>query len=359
MQNIFIKSLKLQNYRNFNELELNIDNNRVMIIGENGSGKTNILEAISLLLPGRGLRMAKLDQLCKIGEDGWNLQTIVQSKIGLCTIDSGFKLGKRWIDFNGSKITNSELSKLVSIIWLTPQMDGIFLASASERRRFFDRIVYNFVSSHASSVNKYDYYLQERKKILQHNASNASWLDLIEDKIAETSLEIAKNRNLAINKLTAAISSVDVAFPQAVLSIDGEVETKSLNSTEESTKEFIKNHLTHDRVSDKLSGRTGFGVHRSDLVVIHKDKNQLAKLCSTGEQKSLLISLIIAEVISAINDGEVMPILLLDEIFVHLDEKRKQYLTEFLCSLNGQIFVTATEESANLYFAQSGSVIKI
>ncbi len=362
MFSIFLEKLRLQNYRNFSQLEIKSHNNKILIIGENGSGKTNILEAISLLFPGRGLRNTKLDEICRLGTANWSSTALLNSKIGFAEIYTSFEAGqsKRLITFNGAKIASSELSNLSSIVWLTPQMDGIFLEAPSIRLKFFDRIVYNFINNHAAIVNKYNYYLHERIKILQHEAADNNWLNIIEEKIADASMIIASNRISAINSLQPELAKLTHPFPQGELLISGSIEEKLLSKIEvPQIIEFVKAQLKLNRISDRSAKRTGFGIHKSDFVVINAAKNIRAKFCSTGEQKAMLISLVLAQVNSLTQETQTSPILLLDEIFAHLDNERKQYLINFFSVLNSQIWITSTDCKGIESLADKAQVISL
>ena len=343
MKNIFLHSLILENYRNFQNFEVKTDNTPIILIGENGSGKTNILEAISLFYPGRGIRSAKLSDICKDSENYCSIKALLQSKLGIAEFSTSFKHGsnRRIAEYNNTKIANNELSKFTSMVWLTPQMDGIFTSSSSERRKFFDRIVYNFDSGHAGLINKYEHYMYERNKILAKDIIDDNWLKIIEEKMANTSSQIATNRLKTLKFMQQAIDDLESEFPKAELSIDGIIEQKILNGEKQVT-DFIIIELYKTRSKDQLLRRTSFGVHKSDVIIKHKKKNILAKFCSTGEQKAILIAVILAEMNYTIKLTKVAPILLLDEIFVHLDDKRRQYLIEFFNDLNLQLWVTAT-----------------
>jgi DNA replication and repair protein RecF len=332
----------------------------VILIGENGVGKTNLLEAISLFFPGRGIRSAKLDEICKYTTDHWTVSALFQSKIGFAEIRNNFNIHpkKRIIEFNGSKISNSELSKLSSMVWITPQMEGIFLDSPTIRRKFFDRIVYNFDHSHAANVHEYEHYIHERINFLRQDYPDESWLKIIEEKISKVSLAIAKNRISVLNQLQKAINNISNEFPKANLAIEGSIESK-LELDDLEIISFIQSKLCSERLHDKLSGRTNFGVHRSDFIVIHNDKNILAKFCSTGEQKALLISLVLAQLNAGIVATGYKPILLMDEIFVHLDDRRKQYLIDFFLNINLQVWITATDLNGIENFANVAHVIRL
>ncbi|AFB20607.1 DNA replication/repair protein RecF [Rickettsia canadensis] len=360
MKNIFLHSLILENYRNFKNLELKIDNTPIILIGENGSGKTNILEAISLFYPGRGLRSAKLADICKTSEDHCSIKALLQSKLGLAEFTTQFKLSsnRRITEYNESKIANNELSKFTSMVWLTPQMEGIFTSGKVERRKFLDRIVYNFDPKHAELVSKYEYYMHERNKILAEEIQDDNWLKIIEEKMADISNHIAVNRLKTLEFMQQTINNLENEFPKADLSIDGIVEQKILDG-EENIVSVITAELYKTRNKDKLIGRTSFGVHKSDFLVKHKKKNILAKLCSTGEQKAILITIILAEMNYAIKLTKIAPVLLLDEVFVHLDDKRREYLTEFFTYLNLQLWITTTNLESIENFASKAQLIKL
>lgn len=364
MKNVYLKELRLKHYRNFDSFEIRVDNNPIVIIGENGSGKTNVLEAISLNFPGKGLRSASLDDICKSGRDYCCSKAVLQTKLGVAEISTAFYLkdNKRLIEFNGSKIRNSELSRLSNIVWITPGMDHIFLAGASDRRRFFDRIVYGLDSSHAGEVKKYEYYLRERAVMLQRDRAEQNWLTILEEKIAGHAIKIVQNRLNAVKRLQDAIDSYDNDFPKAELYITGVVEDMVLESggaEPDKVVEFIKNQLAAFRDNDKMSRRNNFGPHRSDFVVTNRVGNMPAGLCSTGQQKALLITVILAQVNSAIRDSITAPILLLDEAFVHLDDRRKDYLIDFFVESGLQSWITATDLSGIEKLAKQAEVVRL
>ncbi|MDR0297025.1 MAG: DNA replication/repair protein RecF [Rickettsia sp.] len=360
MNNIYLQKLKLLNYRNFQDLEINTGNNPIILIGENGSGKTNILESISLFSPGKGLRSAKLDDICQRGVDHCSAYTLLHSKLGPIEISTNLKRqsNRRFTEFNGVKIQNNELSKFSAMIWLTPQMDGIFSSGISDRRKFFDRIVYNFNPSHAGIVTKYEYYMYERSKILLQDQVDTNWLRIIEEKMAELSVEIAINRLKILEHIQKTIDDLDNEFPKAILSINGVIEDK-ISKNYDIDIDFIKKGLVDHRIRDKMSNRTNFGVHKSDFVVIHKEKNALVKHCSTGEQKAMLIAIILAQVNYAIKENIAMPILLLDEVFVHLDSKRRQYLINLFLELGLQLWVTATDLNGIESLTKKAELVKL
>ncbi len=360
MSNIYLQKLKLSNYRNLHDLELSVDNNSVILVGENGSGKTNVLEAVSLFFPGKGLRSAKLEDICQQGKDHAAAYTLFQSKLGPVEIVTTLKResSRRVTECNGSKMQNNELSRFTSMIWLTPQMEGIFFASSSERRKFFDRIVYNFIPTHAYSVSKYEYYMSTRSKILSEEQLDQNWLSIVEEKMAELSLEIVINRLKILKDIQKTIDELDNNFPKAILFVKGVIEEKILNNDKVDVN-LIKQAFLASRKQDRASNRTNFGVHKSDFVVVHQEKNTLAKHCSTGEQKAMLIAIMLAQVNYSINTNISMPILLLDEVFVHLDSKRREYLIEIFLKIGLQIWVTATDLNGIELLAKKTQLIKL
>ncbi|CAF1123003.1 unnamed protein product [Didymodactylos carnosus] len=344
----------------YDNLKVSVSNNSVILIGGNGSGKTNILESISLFSPGKGLRSAKLENICKQLADHCEVYTLLQSKMGPANIVTSFKResSRRVTEFNGSKIQNNELSKFTSMLWLTPQMDGIFAASTTDRRKFFDRIVYNFIPTHAYAVSKYEYYMDIRSKTLSQEQIDDNWLSVIEGKMAELSVEITINRLKTLQDIQKTIDDFDNNFPKATLSLNGIIEEKILNDNKIEL-DYIKQNFLVLRNRDKISNRTNFGVHKSDFLVSHREKNTLAKLCSTGEQKAMLIALILAQVNYCIKADIAMPILLLDEVFVHLDEARRGYLIELFLELKLQLWVTATDLNGIEALVKKAELIKL
>lgn len=361
MQDIYLEKLSLQNYRNFEHFKLECSNGPVVLIGDNGIGKTNILESISLFYPGKGLRGAKYEEICRVGCDNWQATSVFASKLGVAQLISGYakESAKRTISFNNSKISSSELSRFINVIWLTPQMENIFYEGASHRRKFLDRMVYNFYPHHATKINEYEYYIHERAKLLQHDAWDLDWLKVLEEKIAGVSSQIAELRLKTVDQMQAAIDELDSDFPKAILEVDGTVEAKMQSADLTEISSYIQSELINARLKDRFSKRTNFGVHRSDLLVTHREKNKLAKFCSTGEQKAMLISIILAQVNAGIRKTQAKPILLLDEIFVHLDDKRKDYLINFLKTANLQVWITATDFKGIEALAKYSQVIML
>lgn len=334
-----VKDLYLRNYRNLKNLDINAAGSKVFILGDNGSGKTNILESISLMSHSRGLRSAKLDEICNNEASNFEVGFNIYGQLGLsrAVISFNRSSSRKSIEFNEKKIPSSELSRLYSIIWLTPQMEWLFMGPSSDRRRFFDRIIYLFDHLHATRINKYEYYLKERMKILQFSPNNKEWLDLIESKLSEVALEIVQKRKEIMDLLQQSLDNLISPFPKALITISGDYIDMDL--------QWFKDQFYNSRSDDKNSGRSNFGPHRSDLLIFYASKNIQAKFCSTGEQKAMLISLTIAQILALRSlSNRRSPILLLDEIFVHLDNERRQYLADFLNNYESQFWITSTEE---------------
>ena len=357
MKKLNIQSINLRNYRNFRKLDIETKGQNIIFIGKNGTGKTNLLESISLLVPGRGLRSAALDDICHNDEKSWYSHFAINSKLGKAKITNNFTHSprKRVIEYNGSKITNAELTNFLNIIWLTPQMDNIFLESASGRRRFLDRIVYNFYHNHAKEVYRYEHYVSERLRLLvksgQNNISSKNnWLDILEYKIVLAAKNIFINRNKVVAMIQESINNMDSTFPKATLqisSLSDQCHKDYLYSDIQFNLEtFDQNYskiLQDSRKKDSVTGKTNFGVHRNDFLVTHLEKNRLAKLCSTGEQKSMLISITLAKIEAIKKHQSVVPIMLLDELFVHLDHTNSNKLIAYILSSNMQVLITATD----------------
>ena len=344
-----VSRLVLQNFRSYPSLTIETNASPVVLTGANGAGKTNILEAISYLAPGRGMRSAKLSEVDTAGKGPWVVSANMnidddEHHIGTGRAEGNSVRGKRVIHLNATQnVPQSELASLCTIMWQTPQMDGLFLAGSSERRRFIDRIVYHFDVLHARRVNVYEHAVRERMQLLQTGA-DASWLSIVEQRVAAEGVAIAVARNNVVELVASAIEQAPSAFPKAVLEMDCDTERllKENSSALDAEEYFIKK-LFDNRSYDRRSGRTQFGTHRSDLCVLHDEKQMPAKLCSTGEQKALLLSIVLAEArAKALWRGSV-PILLLDEVVAHLDETRRTALFEEIAAMKAQCWMTGTD----------------
>lgn len=340
-----VTRLSLTNFRSYAAGELATGGGAVVLAGPNGAGKTNILDAISLLSPGRGLRGARLAEHVRRGpvqpsEALWAVAATVKRGGTDYEIGTGLteQSASRQVRLNGVDAKNSsELGEIVQMVWLTPAMDRLFIESASGRRRFLDRLVLGFDPGHARAATRYETAMRERARLLKYGPRDPAWLDGLENEMAEAGTAIAAARDAAILRLNQALGAREGAFPAASLSLTGEVFE---------TVEKLRDALGRSRIRDAESGRTNAGTHLTDLATRHTQKRADARECSTGEQKALLISIMLAFARELANarDG-LAPLLLLDEIAAHLDAMRRTALFEEIADLGAQAWMTGTDLS--------------
>ena len=352
-----LQSLSLHSFRNYAHARMEISAAPVVLTGSNGAGKTSILEAISLLTPGRGLRRAKLSEIdCVNTAAGqtWTITSTVEGIEGITKIGTGRdpQAGDDGADKRIVKIDEkivrgqAELARHVSIVWLVPTMEQLFQESASAGRKFLDRLVYSFDPEHASRVNEYEFAMRERNKLLQNGRFDPIWLDALEQTMAETGAAIAQARLHTIEHINDAIVRSPLSFPKAHLSIIGIVENKlALGAAAVQAEEEFRAVLRGNRGQDAASGRTLTGTHRSEMNVIHVIKQMPAASCSTGEQKALLLSIVLAQARAGAQWHGVVPVLLLDEVVAHLDSRRRLELFEEICQIGAQTWMTGTDAS--------------
>ena len=354
---IYLKRLALSTFRNYGALSIDLDGRHVCLFGANGAGKTNLIEAISQLSPGRGLRSAGLPDMARV-EDGaagssWALgATLFDGDMDrLIRIDASIEgggRGKRSMQVDGSTATANSMSELVRIIWLTPAMDRVFAGGATERRKFLDRQTLAHFPIHARHSTAYEKAMRERNLLLERDFADPVWLDGLEERLAEHGAHIAFHRAQTVSRLQKAVDiRPDGAFPKADLSLEGAAEEAfNAGQTLTEVQDMLKAALKDGRRRDARAGRTLTGSHRSDLVVIHRPTGVPASLCSTGQQKALLIGLILSNA-RALEAEEHLrnPLVLLDEAVAHLDPDRRAALFDELSALKGQAWLTGTERS--------------
>ena len=303
----------------------------MLLFGENGAGKTNLLEAVSLLTPGRGLRGAALSEMARTGGNG---AFAVAAKLGDADIGTGNSAAapeRRQVRINGAPASVNSLSEWLSVLWLTPAMDRLFTGTAGDRRRFLDRLVLALEPSHAHHATRYDTAMRARNKLLTDGQWDEAWLASLEVAMDEHGTAIGAARERTINALHQRLADApDDEFPAASIMIEG-WRGDDLSAT-----------LAVNRSRDAAAGRTTEGPHRQDLIVMHRAKQVPAALSSTGEQKALLLGLVLAHAELVAERRGQPPILLLDEVAAHLDPKRRAALFERL-SGRGQVWMTATE----------------
>jgi DNA replication and repair protein RecF len=347
-----ILRLQLSEFRNYTALDIATDAQLITLSGDNGAGKTNLLEAISLFCAGRGLRRADLsDMAYKNGTYSWAVSAQICGNLGEAQLGTGI-LGAdqpRKCRIDRAPVSSaSAFADHVRVIWLTPAQDGLFTGSAGDRRRFLDRLVLAVDPSHGSRVNALERALRSRNKLLEDNQFDAGWASSIEREIAEIGVCVAAARSETVARLRALIarqSNNTSPFPYADMSLSGELETRIAEQPASSVEDWFRDELARTRMRDRAAGRTLTGPQMSDLCVMHGSKSAPAGQCSTGEQKALLIGLILAHSQLVNEMTGITPIMLLDEIAAHLDPKRRAALYELLRDLGGQVFMTGTDAS--------------
>lgn len=371
----FVTNLQLYNFRSYDSARMEtIHAGLIVLTGPNGAGKTNILEAVSLLTPGRGLRAAANEDIQKKDSaSAWAIASGVETGGAEVQIGTGIEAGgsKRLVKINGANAkTQMALADYLACIWLTPQMDRLFLDSSGGRRRFFDKLIFAFDASHAGRVTRYENAMASRSKLLREGQNDPSWLKSLESQMAETGVAIAAARLDFLTRLQRACDlaheNEETFFPKAALSLSGTVEELLSKTPAVEVEEMFAYQLSQSRVRDVETGGAATGPHKGDLVVKYKAKNMHADQCSTGEQKALLIGIILAHARLMRAERGTPPILLLDEVAAHLDEKRRAALFDLLLDLGGQVWMTGTDESsfdaarahAQFWAVQSGQISK-
>ncbi|UDL92300.1 DNA replication/repair protein RecF [Mesorhizobium sp. PAMC28654] len=348
-----ISKLTLTNFRNYAALSIDLDPGAVVFSGDNGAGKTNLLEAISLLTPGRGLRRAPYGDVAREGGDGgFALHARLDGPQGEVEIGTGISGGDaageggRRVRINGATARSTEdMLEWLRVVWLTPAMDGLFTGPAGDRRRFLDRLVLAIDPGHGQRALDYEKAMRGRNRLLAEGSRDGAWFDAIEMQMAETGVAIAAARAELARLLAAMINRLPDAgpFPQADISISGELESEVSAAPAVDVEERFRRSLAGGRDRDRAAGRTLDGPHRSDLVVRHRPKAMPAELCSTGEQKALLVGIVLSHARLTGEMSGMTPILLLDEIAAHLDSGRRAALFSILEELNCQAFMTGTD----------------
>jgi DNA replication and repair protein RecF len=342
-----ISRLRLSAFRNYASAALDLDERHLVLTGPNGSGKTNLLEAISVLSPGRGLRGASFETLQQHGSDvGWAVAATVETDDGPSDIGTGaLPDGGRRVRINGANARSIEaMSDYLRVLWLTPAMDGLFLGPAGERRRFLDRLVTTLIPSHSATVGDFEKAMRQRNKLLEEDG-DPRWLNAVEAQMAELGSSIHLNRTDSLQHLQGLVSASldDGTFPAAELSLTPLFEGEAVPETSAALETLLLQRWHALRGLDRAAGRTTSGPHRVDLEVVHAQKRMPAALGSTGEQKALLIGLILAHARLVRLRTGIVPFLLLDEIAAHLDPDRRRALFAALDGLETQCFLTGTD----------------
>jgi DNA replication and repair protein RecF len=346
-----LRRLILSEFRSYRRLHLEVDPRPVVLTGANGAGKTNLLEAISLLSPGRGLRRARLGELDRIGGGGlWRVDARLDAPGGMvdlvtARVQDGER-ERRAIRIDGANASSqAALAEVLSVIWLTPAMDRLLCEGAGARRRFLDRLVLVGDPGHANVCASYDQALRERARLLQAGRFDLAWLGALERRMAAAGIAIAAARRQAARNLSGALAAASGWLPQPELRLDGDVERWLEELSALDAEGRFAEALAANRRTDAESGTTAFGPHRSDLLVQDRVTGRLAREASTGQQKAYLIAVVLAEARLRAASGEQQPILLLDESLAHLDLERRAALFAELIALGAQAWLTGTEAS--------------
>ena len=353
-----VMRLNLTQFRNYDALRLDLDGRPVVLTGHNGAGKTNLLEAVSLLTPGRGLRNARLDELAphSAADHAWAIAARVDTSAGPVDLGTGIAANeeRRQVRIDGQQARGQNaLGNHCAAVWLTPQMDRLFLDGAEERRRFLDRLVFGTDPAHAGRVTAYQNGRRQRQKLLAEGRSDQGWLDALERTLAQRAVAITAARlDLARRLDSAAADHVEQAglegqsespFPVPRIAVIGQVEEWLAESPALAVEDQLADAWRANRGHDASTGQTSLGIHRSDMAVWYAGRNTPAAQCSTGEQKALLIGLMLASAKLIAAERGMQPLLLLDEVAAHLDSDRRAALFDQLLASGAQVWLTGTD----------------
>lgn len=356
---VAVTRLMLTNFRSYGMLDLKCEGSHVVLVGPNGAGKTNLLEALTMFAPGRGLRGARLGEMTRTppqgvadtGERPWAISATISNAVTSFQVGVGYLPGlgdgdasKRTVRMDGIPVSGvAQLAEHVRLIWLSPAMDRIFVEGVSERRRFLDRLISSFDPLHARRWGQYETAMRERMAALRAGGSDG-WLTALEQTMAEAGIAIAASRLAGVSQLAHAIDAqAGSTFPHAVVGLAGFIENGLQSRAAVDLEDEFQFRLQRNRSRDAEAGRTGEGPHATDFLVSHREKGRPAESCSTGEQKAMLIRLVLACASLPAPGAPDRPILLLDEVAAHLDETRRRALFDEIESLDLQAWLTGTD----------------
>ena len=348
-----VSRLVLTDFRNYREARLSLGSAPVVLSGPNGAGKTNLLEALSLLAPGRGLRRARLSDLDRREAGGaapgrgWAVAATLETPRGALRLGTGRDQGggeRRQVRIDGEPAkSQSALGERLGIVWLTPAMDRLFLEGPGGRRRFLDRLVLGLDPAHGSRVAAYEEALRERSRLLRDGPADRAWLAALEEVMATEGTAVAAGRRDAVDRLDRACAEAQGPFPRVRLGLLGLLEEGLAHRPALAVEEEFAAVLQRSRAADAASGGAAIGPHRSDLAVAHAEKGIAAEHASTGEQKALLVAILLAHAgLQREIRGEA-PLLLFDEVAAHLDAARREALFAALLGLESQVWLSGTD----------------
>ncbi len=357
---LHVARLGLSDFRSYRSAVVETTGVPVVMTGPNGIGKTNLLEALSFLIPGRGLRRARIGAVERLATEPASVAAWAVNARGIGP-DGPFNIGtgrdpdlpasaeedrgdRRVIHIDGQKAkSQNRLADIMHMAWLTPEMDRLFVDPATERRRFLDRLVSGFTPAHAGQVSAYERAMRERSRLLRDGQFDDSWLAALEEQMAESGIAMAVGRQQFVESLAGAAELGVSAFPGPDFALEGGVEDSLDGGPALDAEDNLRDRLRDGRRADAEAGRALYGPHRTDLAVRHPAKDMPAALCSTGEQKALLVATILAAARLQKRARGSAPLLLLDEIAAHLDESRRAALFDEICALGSQAWMTGTD----------------
>jgi DNA replication and repair protein RecF len=361
-----IRRLTLTNFRSYRAANVAVTGRLVLLLGPNGAGKTNLLEAISMLAPGRGLRRATLDEMAfSEGDGSWAVSAEVEGMLGLATLGTGIEPpaadgAARLCRIDREPVASATaFADHLRLVWLTPAMDQLFAGSASERRRFLDRLVLAVDAEHSGRVNALDRALRSRNRLLEETRPDPHWLDAIEHETAELGVAVAAARTETVRRLQGALAARDGTFPAAEITLDGWIERLLPAHPAGELEDRYRAVLNDNRTKDAAAGRTTDGPHLTDLAVIYAPKNIPAADASTGEQKALLIGLVLAHAGLVREMTGCAPVLLLDEVVAHLDPARRAALYDELARLDAQLWLSGADPVAFSDIAARAEILEV
>ena len=354
-EHLSVGRLTLNDFRCYAYLRLDTDGRPVVLTGPNGAGKTNLLEALSFLVPGRGLRGARLSEPTRretavTGPAAWAVAARLRRPQGPVSLGTGLAAGgeKRVVRIDGHPAkSQAVLAESMSALWLTPQMDGLFTGSGSARRRFVDRLVFGLDPAHATRVSAYERAMGERSRLLRRGAAgepwDGAWIAVLEETMATQGIAIAAARREMAARLNNACAQATGPFPGACLEMGGDVETWLEEGPALAAEDRLRRSLEASRPLDSRTGGAAQGPHRGDLLVGHREKGLSAAQCSTGEQKAVLVAIVLANARLQARHRGTVPLLLLDEVVAHLDERRRLALFEEIDAIGAQAWLSGTD----------------
>ncbi|ARE40378.1 DNA recombination and repair protein RecF [Rhodovulum sp. P5] len=338
MPRLALTEITLSQFRSHARAHLSMDERPVAIFGPNGAGKTNLLEAVSLVSPGRGLRRSAAPDMARApGALGWKVRAVLRSLRDVHEVETWAEPGgPRQVRIDGKPAPQVALGRIARVLWMVPAMDRLWTEGAEGRRRFLDRVTLSFEPGHADAVLTYDKAMRERNRLLKDDVRDAHWYAALEGRMAEAGATIGANRRAALSRLDVAQQGAETAFPRAALALSGP------DGADPGTAEDLAAALAAGRGRDMAAGRTLTGPHRADLEAVFEAKDMPAHLCSTGEQKALLIAVVLANARALSGAFGAPPLLLLDEVAAHLDAGRRAALFDEVCALGAQAWMTGT-----------------